>query len=479
MLHIECNFDFSLVCIYRIMATKIVTTNKDPEFRSEMDLLDFMYKFFHLTFIAPMLKTTDNSWKKRLYNLVRQILLITYFPSFLGIVLGLYKFWGDMKTVTNMFVTGVPLIMGFCAGLYFYWYWKEIRDFMESIERESNFINPFVHSKTKLLQIVEDTKRKCKFITQFIAIFQFFAFVAFFIKPFILDFSEESELKIAEEEYRNEQWKRLIYIMWLPIDITSPEMYYYTYAYQLITSLALYCHTATTITFIFVSSRYAAAQFTIVCEALNDVSILNIFSVCRYEMNTGGRDLLNSQSMPEELHPNLRKSMDSCVNGLADKEIKSNEVHIYIRECIQIHQSAIRYAMKLNNLLSPVFVMYLSLLTIGLIMGTIQLAVVDELDQKFPYFGSVSVTLTDLFAFCWHGQILINESLSVEQAAYNMLWYNHCSSVKQLVRFIIFRAQKMTELKRSGFLNLSIRTFSAVLNFSYKWFTILLEMHDD
>ncbi|PSN37618.1 Odorant receptor 30 [Blattella germanica] len=459
------------------------TTQLSPRFEKKMDLLTFIVKFCHFAFVGPADYIAETPWKRRCYRLVQLTLIGSYIPAFIGIVLGLYTFWGDIEVITNILVTGCPLFTGAFIGVYCFIYWDEFKLFIDSIESKSCFSHYFVHSKKNLLEIIEDTKLKGKLLTKFVATVEFIGLASFFFKPFLLEYLEGSNINLTEEEQIMEQWKKMIFIIWLPTDPRQPQIFYSVYVCQFISCLAFYSHTATIITFIFVSTRYVASQFTIVTEALKEVDVLTSIPNYRTETDTKllGNKFETEQKNQMESRTYLEDFTESYVNEniLEDEENNSKEVHDYIRECIKIHQSSIRFAMQLNQLLSPIISFLLVDLTIVIVTAMFQLAVGDGIQNDFPYLGVAIVALTDLFGLCWHGQELINESQAVEFTAYNIHWYNHSSNVKYLVRFIILRAQKAVEIKGSGFINLSINTYSAVLNFCYQWFTLLLKLHDD
>ena len=81
--------------------------NFPRESERRIDLLGFIVRYLHFTYLGPSQETKDNTWKKVLYYLVQFSMLFLYIPTFLGIALGLYKFRENIADMTCILVTGV------------------------------------------------------------------------------------------------------------------------------------------------------------------------------------------------------------------------------------------------------------------------------------------------------------------------------------------------------------------------------------
>ncbi|PSN37615.1 Odorant receptor 27 [Blattella germanica] len=454
------------------------TVHQSTEYSRRIDLLGFMFKYLHYTFLGPSQETMDSTWKRRLYSLVQFIMLFSYIPALLCTALGLYEFRHDIRDITDMLVTIVPFLAAFPCGFYFIRNWDQIKQFMVSMETDSYFTSPFVHSKDNLLKIIEDTKKKCVFLTKFLVIAEFIGLTSFFFKPFILSYLEDSQINLTEEESIRKQWKNMIYVIWLPVDPRKPLVFYSVYIYQLFTALVFFCHSSSVININFVLIRYSAVQFTLTCKALSQTDILTSSST----LKSKNEMLINEYHAQSEIDSESQSFSGDLTDSSfsqdtsAQKEKESDESFNYVRQCIILHQSAISFATEMNALLSPLIVMYLLNPSFALVVSSFQFAMGGGIEKNMPYFWVSVVSLAETFALCWFGQKLIDESLAVEQAVYNMQWYYQSSSVKEIVSFIIMRAQNAVELKETGFPNVSIATFSMIINASYQWFTVLLNM---
>ncbi|PSN37614.1 Odorant receptor 22 [Blattella germanica] len=445
-----------------------------------MDLLGFMFKYLHFTFLGPSQETRDTTWKKLLYKLVQFVMLFLYIPTFFGIALGLYKFRENVADMTDVLVTGVAYVTSFPCALYFIKYWDEIKNFMVSMETRSCFTNPFVYSNSNLLSIIEETKRKSAFFTKVLVIIEFIGLWTFYFKPFILDYLEDPNINLTDEERIMKQWKKMIFVAWFPVDPRKPVIFYSIYAYQVLTAFTFFCHTSAVMNFNLVMIRYSAVQFTLTCKTLSEIHIQTNSSTLESKTFSENGNFSSSETAVEPqsiLRDLTHLNITEETTEQADTE--SNEVFNNVRECIILHQSAISFAKQMNSLLSPLFTIYLLMPSITLVVSTFQLAMGRALEENLPYLSVSSIVFLYCFELCSYGQTLIDESLAVNEAVYNIQWYNDPSSVKDLISFIIMRSQNAVEIKETGLPNLSIATFSMIVNSSYQWFTVLLNMIHD
>ncbi|PSN37619.1 Odorant receptor 24 [Blattella germanica] len=447
--------------------------NFPRESERRIDLLGFMVRYLHFTFLGPSQETKDTTWKKVLYYLVQFVMLFLYIPIFLGIALGLYKFRENIADMTDILVTGVSFMTAFPSALYFVKNWDEIRKFMVLMETKSCFTNPFVYSNSNLLSIIEETKRKCTLLTKAFVITEFIGICTFLCKPFILNYLEDPNINLTDEEYIMKQWKKMIYVIWFPVDLRESVIFYSIYTFQALAAMTFFCHTSSVMSFNLVMIRYSAMQFTLTIEALSEIDNVTNSPTLESKTYSENRNISSSDMTVESF---LRDLSPSHIPEHTLEQADSNEVFNYFRECILLHQIAISFAKQMNKLLSPLFVIYLLLPSISLVVSTFQLAMGGGLEKNAPYLSVSSIVLLYTFALCSLGQTLIDESLAVDEAVYNVNWYTHPRCVKDLINFIIMRSQNAVEIKESGFPNVSIATFSMIVNASYQWFTVLLNM---
>ncbi|PSN49992.1 hypothetical protein C0J52_08747 [Blattella germanica] len=255
--------------------------SKESERR--MELLGFMFKYLHFTFIGPSQETRDTKWKKVLYNLIQLVMLFFYIPNFLGIALGLYKFRENVADMTDIFVIGVSYVTSFPCALYLIKNWDEIKNLMVSMERRSCFTNPFVHSNCNLLSIIEERKRKCKFLTKAFVMTVFIAYFTFVLKAFILDYLEDPNINSTDEEHIMKQWKKMILVVWFPLDPRNPVIFYSIYAYQVLTVFTFFCHSSAVMNFNVVLIQYSSLQFTLTSKAISEIHNQTICSTLESE----------------------------------------------------------------------------------------------------------------------------------------------------------------------------------------------------
>ncbi|XP_047121571.1 odorant receptor coreceptor-like [Schistocerca piceifrons] len=88
------------------------------------------------------------------------------------------------------------------------------------------------------------------------------------------------------------------------------------------------------------------------------------------------------------------------------------------------------------------------------------------------------VSILQMFLLCDCGDKLVDQELSVSQAAYESEWY-HCSeSVKRTLQIIVLRARQPEQITVGKIAGLNLDTFSDMLSRSFSYFTVLRQIRD-
>ncbi|XP_029662688.1 odorant receptor 2a-like [Formica exsecta] len=87
-------------------------------------------------------------------------------------------------------------------------------------------------------------------------------------------------------------------------------------------------------------------------------------------------------------------------------------------------------------------------------------------------------TITNLEAiiFCYAGGYLSNKAKIIGVATYNCLWYNLRSKYIRVLLIIILRSQKQLTLTAGNMMDLSLESFTSIMNASESYLSVLLAM---
>ncbi|XP_064210906.1 uncharacterized protein LOC107398653 isoform X2 [Tribolium castaneum] len=151
----------------------------------------------------------------------------------------------------------------------------------------------------------------------------------------------------------------------------------------------------------------------------------------------------------------------SCFDG--DVEASRRRLN----ECIKYHKEII------SEIFSKCFSieMFTHLTTTGIICGCLENQVVQE--HRPEAILHIGGWITAIFVSSFGGQILIDSSLSVAEAAYSSAWYEADVSLRKDLILVILRAQKALFVSTGPFNVLSFALFVSIMKMSYSILTIL------
>ncbi|XP_046143444.1 odorant receptor 82a-like [Osmia bicornis bicornis] len=152
---------------------------------------------------------------------------------------------------------------------------------------------------------------------------------------------------------------------------------------------------------------------------------------------------------------------DHCRNYLPNVEAN-------LIKCIRHHQRVINVADEVSNLLTPII--FMQILTSGIeiclsVFGVIENDTSAEFLKSTIYLTAIT---SQLFLWCYSGEILIQESEEIANIAYlNVPWYNLPPIHRRQLLLIILRAQKCCSISGLTFQRLSFHTLTNVFGFRY------------
>lgn len=96
--------------------------------------------------------------------------------------------------------------------------------------------------------------------------------------------------------------------------------------------------------------------------------------------------------------------------------------------------------------------------------------------QVILYFIVVVYNFSAIFVFCFFGDRLTNEGLSLYNEIYFTNWYEWNQDTKMLLKFMLQQAQQPIYMKIGKIAPMTLETFKKIGNASYSYYTLFQKM---
>lgn len=344
--------------------TKSGSDKKSP---NELKFMNLNRMVLHIAFTVPTETIAANPVKSTLFHLYTPCIFVLYALVLAAQMLGVYHYWGDLDvTMENLFLT-TGFVMCYWEGAYFKIkrekIWK-IFDRLDStpVPSTSNLVLSETYKR-----IVNEAQSNCKKLSWFIFLSVNVGTLMWAVFPIVnllihsLSDHESIVEETASQKSSNKPWPYLMYIIWVPYDVTTMSMYAVTYLIQVIVyfTASLY-NTSSNIVFLNMV-LHATAKFKVVESSLlhmgkmisenvdrvkNDIQDITDTSDC-----SNGKEFLYAEDLITNSHSHSRNSTSTSEEYLAgsvpqlrsDREFSphSSDIEDFLVEYIKQHQDAI------------------------------------------------------------------------------------------------------------------------------------------
>jgi odorant receptor len=89
------------------------------------------------------------------------------------------------------------------------------------------------------------------------------------------------------------------------------------------------------------------------------------------------------------------------------------------------------------------------------------------------FLGACMVALLQSFMICYYADRLREASCDVAEGAFESIWRNKNKDMKKAILMIMRRAQKPQHVRAFIFGNITMMTFTAILNAAYSYYACL------
>ena len=312
----------------------------------------------HIAFTVPTEKISSSPLMSGLYYLFTPCVFLLYSLILTAQALGVYQYWGDLDvTMENLFLT-TGFVMCYWEGAYMKTKRVQIWRIFDRLDAK-----PVPDTSDQALRkvhgrIVNEAQSNCKKLSWFIFLSVNVGTLMWAVFPLVSllihSLSEEKEEEEAAQETVNKPHPYLMYIIWVPYDLTTAHTYALTYLLQVIVYFTASLYT-TSSNIVFINLvLHATAKFKVV-----ETSILRMGEIMSGKgeggetgkiavtsEDTSGKENFYDEEVVKDGDTFPRIPLGASGDDLRlclDTELSSDfsAVECFLVECIQQHQDAI------------------------------------------------------------------------------------------------------------------------------------------
>lgn len=344
--------------------TKHGADKKSP---NELRFMNLNRMVLHIAFTVPTEGIAANPVKSTLFHLFTPCVFVLYALVLTAQVLGVYHYWGDLDvTMENLFLT-TGFVMCYWEGAYFKIKRKEIWKIFDRLDSTpvpstSNLVLSETYKR-----IVKEAQSNCKKLSWFIFLSVNVGTLMWAVFPIVnllihsLSEYESTDEDTASQESANKPWPYLMYIIWVPYDLSTMSMYAVTYLIQVTVyfTASLY-NTSSNIVFLNMV-LHATAKFKVVESSLLHVGRMisenaervknEIQDITDKSDRSNGKEYLHVEDTTINSHLHFRNSTSTRDDYLAESLLQlrsdrefishSSDIEDILVEYIKQHQDAI------------------------------------------------------------------------------------------------------------------------------------------
>ncbi|KAJ9593325.1 hypothetical protein L9F63_015145, partial [Diploptera punctata] len=213
--------------------------------------MDTNMKLLNITGMVPSKSVTSSVWKLVLYRMRHVVCFVLFMLATTAQLIAMYLHWGDIDLTTDNISIICFFQLGYLPALYQMLSAAKLTQLVRNIETDPFF----THSSTV------DNARKLAYrltcVTLCSTIVTSFFWTAY---PLLARYLEHYD--------SNDQFKYLVFVMWLPCDISDPLCYAVIYVFQLVVFLTNMGYCTSILSLVVTLLIYVEARFRIVVESI-------------------------------------------------------------------------------------------------------------------------------------------------------------------------------------------------------------------
>jgi hypothetical protein len=324
-----------------------------------LDLMAHNIKLLRNVGIFPNEGTDPNSWKWKLNRFYHSLLFMIYIPALILQVVSFYSYWGNIRLIVESIGTMSGLSACYFPALYMIFKWEEFHTMIYELERNSIFSAEMIRQDDKQMKIIQTSKQSATILT-WITIGSITAIgLSFDAIPLMrIIFSHTGSESSQNVDRTSETFKYLVFVMWLPGDLSEDNWYWYLYTIQAVIIVVACAYLTAILPFLLTIIIYTETQFRLVTSSLNEIDD-------RYKVGDSDSEFLTTETVSEfsnpehagrndyalslhivDMHASHSAKVSEGPNSfpLSDGQVTSKESDVassYLVECITLHQAVI------------------------------------------------------------------------------------------------------------------------------------------
>ncbi|XP_046431084.1 uncharacterized protein LOC124184914 isoform X1 [Neodiprion fabricii] len=169
--------------------------------------------------------------------------------------------------------------------------------------------------------------------------------------------------------------------------------------------------------------------------------------------------------------------------GNLDVDLNPPEIDDFVYKrtklCIDLHKEAIRYACEIESAYTTAQLFQVG--TCCLLMSITGLHAVTKLakpEELVRYFAVILLLMLHLLSYSWPSHELMDQSLSVHRATYEIEWFRVSIRTRKLLLQMMARSLEVCKITAGKFCLMSMENYCNILSNSMSYFTLLSSMQE-
>nr|AST36417.1 putative odorant receptor OR67 [Cydia nigricana] len=150
-----------------------------------------------------------------------------------------------------------------------------------------------------------------------------------------------------------------------------------------------------------------------------------------------------------------------------------------LRNIVKRHQRILKLAEDLDEIFGAILFNVLVFSSLIICFFGFLSIVIKVKFQQFMYLTAALEVLFSVFFITLPGQILIDTSSGVADAAYQSLWYNSDQRFRKMIHIMIARSQKPCKLRAMGYTDINFETFYKICGSTWSYLSVVNQMYQN
>ncbi|CAD7013452.1 unnamed protein product [Ceratitis capitata] len=175
------------------------------------------------------------------------------------------------------------------------------------------------------------------------------------------------------------------------------------------------------------------------------------------------------------------KVLQDNLRNLCDNMQHKSEMELFnlLRSNISYHARISKYVNDFNELVTYMVLIEFMLFSCVICSLLFCINITNSTAEKISIVMYIGTMLYVLFTYYWQANGILEQSLLVSDAAYEMQWYKCSQRFKRTLLIFIGRTQKPLQIRVGQMSPMTMEVFQSLLNSSYSYFTLLHNLYND